>query len=109
VAFERPPTEIDRLPDEMTDEAKQSVIPETSRYIGEHADIAYWVVQGEDPGSMCVVSWHLQRVDARGVACAGGELTTTRPGLFEAHLGPAGTAPGGWIELDDNLSVNPNP
>ncbi|WP_458041168.1 MULTISPECIES: hypothetical protein [Bacteria] len=108
-AFARAATDADELPEGMSGDMRQSLRAETSRYVGEYEKVAYWVAEGQDPASICIVTWAIEREDRRGVACGGGELTSTQPGFSEAHLGPAGTAPEGWISLDENLSVNPNP
>ena len=87
--------------------------PETSRYVGTHDDIDYWIVRGVDEGSICMVIDVRDRTDGYtgcgGITLWGYWIRTSAPGLLEAQIGPPGSAPEGWIELDENLSVNPNP
>lgn len=113
VAFERARTAQDELPMHTPEDAFQNVKPETSRYIGTRDNVAYWIAQGTESGSICVVVSAVDRTDwfsgCGGIAPWGYWVKTGAPGLAEAQLGPAGAAPDGWIELDENLSVNPNP
>jgi hypothetical protein len=107
-AFDRPATATDALPD-LPDYAKESLLAETARYIGEYDQVRYWIARGAEPGAICVTAWPTERADSWSTACGGVVLTTAKPGLFAARLGPTGSSPEGWIQLDENLSVNPNP
>ncbi|CDJ99884.1 hypothetical protein MIC448_1930006 [Microbacterium sp. C448] len=112
-AYARPRTAQDELPAEKLDGGYDNLRPETSRYVGTHDDIDYWIVRGVDEGSICMVIDVRDRTDGYtgcgGITLWGYWIRTSAPGLLEAQIGPPGSAPEGWIELDENLSVNPNP
>ncbi len=111
-AFDRPATEADALPD-LPDYMSDEIKVETARYVGNYDDVDFWIVQGERTNSVCIVFVFPNREDwmssCGGLSPSSFYVGGSRPGVVEAQLGPAGYAPEGWIELDENLRVNPNP
>ncbi|WP_396642189.1 hypothetical protein [Microbacterium sp.] len=105
VAFERPATPEDVLP-ALPDYATEEVLVETARYVGEYEDVGFWLVQSDRPGSVCIVMWPLDARTNWSTGCGG--MTVAVEGVAHATLAPAGMAPEGWVQLDENLSVKPS-
>lgn len=106
VAFTRPSTPEDALP-ALPDYATEEVSVETARYVGAYDDVGFWLVQSKRSGIVCIVMWPLDERTNWGTGCGG--MTVTVKGVAEATLTPAGMAPEGWVQLDENLSVKPRP
>lgn len=106
VAFTRPSTPEDALP-ALPDYATEEVSVETARYVGAYDDVGFWLVQSKRPGIVCIVMWPLDERTNWGTGCGG--MTVTVKGVAEATLTPAGMAPEGWVQLDENLSIKPRP
>jgi hypothetical protein len=104
-AFDRPATASDALP-ALPDYTTENLKVETARYVGEYEDVAYWVVQSMQPGSVCIVMSPLGKRTDWLTGCGG--MPVTVEGAAEATLAPAGMAPEGWVQLDENLSVKPS-
>lgn len=110
-AFARPSTPADALPASLPAYALEDLLPETSRYVGMHGTVDYYVVQGRTESKFCLVVYDTQHADGWSAACGGGlPVSTGIPGLgIDARLDAVGRTPQGWVALDENVSVNPAP
>ncbi|WP_125133169.1 hypothetical protein [Microbacterium sp. 10M-3C3] len=109
-AFDRPLTSEDTLPPGLPSYAAEVLRPDTSRFVGEYDSVRYFVVQSTGAEPFCLLAYPTSSQDSWVISCSQGlPITGSKPGLFEATLAPTGDTPQGWIALDENVSVNPQP
>jgi hypothetical protein len=105
-AFDREQTADDLLPQDFPIETDEFDLS-TTRYVGSHEDIDYFLIKAEDgadAGGPCLVV-----IAPAGpvIGCGGTPLTVGSAGN-EASLAPAGTPAGestGWTRLSENVVV----